>query len=115
MPTLKTIGAKTKEQTNQSWSWNDPFIHSHQWRKVRKLKIQQDPLCEVCMREGKTVAATVGDHHRPRRLWPELNLTMSNLVSMCQSHHRKKSLLERDCQTRTAWELTIQTNELYKR
>jgi len=115
MPTIKTIGSQTKEQANRSWSGNDPFIHSRLWRKVRNKKIQQEPLCEVCKKEGNTVEASVVDHHRPRRLWPDLSLTMTNLVSMCGLHHRKKSLIERDCQTRRVWELTIQTHVLYKR
>jgi len=66
------------------------FIHSPQWRKIRRRKLAQDPLCEKCLLlPRETMAVLV--HHIDEN---ELNNDPSNLESMCFDcheaiHHRK--------------------------
>jgi hypothetical protein len=39
------------------WPYNTP-----QWVRLRKVKLQQQPLCEVCMKRGRLVRANTVDH-----------------------------------------------------
>lgn len=59
------------------------------WRKVRDHKLAIDPLCEVCLDEGRPTPASVVHHDRPIRTHPELRLVLSNLVSCCDACHRE--------------------------
>ena len=59
------------------------FIHSTQWRKIRKMKLAQDPLCEMCLKEGMERMACLV-HHCDEN---ELNNNWDNLVSVCTPHH----------------------------
>lgn len=57
------------------------------WQKVRKAKIKNDPLCEECLRQGKTVPADVVHHIIPIEECSDLRLVMENLMSLCTMHH----------------------------
>ncbi len=63
--------------------------YNAQWQKVRRLKLQQDPLCERCLKAGRLVAATVVHHIKPVDKYPELRLAMDNLQSLCQGCHNR--------------------------
>ena len=63
--------------------------YSHDWQKVRKMKIRQDPCCEACDKQGVDTIATVVHHIKEITTHPELRLTMSNLVSLCWNHHEE--------------------------
>lgn len=65
------------------------------WRRVRAMKLAQQPLCETCEAAGKTVAATEVDH--VQGIWerPDLVYTMENLTSYCVPCHARKSAAER--------------------
>lgn len=54
--------------------------------------------------------ATVLDHFRPRRFWPELEFANSNLVPMCDSCHARKSGMERHVKSRMGWERKVLPN-----
>lgn len=60
-----------------------------QWRKVRKLKAAQDPLCEWCKRKGWAVPLAVVDHIVPIRAGGA-RLDLRNLQSLCDRCHGKK-------------------------
>jgi len=67
-----------------------------EWRKVRRLKLRMNPLCERC---GKI--ATVVHHKQEVADRPDLRLDIGNLESLCfgchEIHHNRKkgSMLER--------------------
>ena len=67
------------------------FYHSKEWRKLRKIKLSIDPLCEKCLTKGIIKEASVVDHKVDIILRPELRLTLSNLQSLCVECHNKKS------------------------
>lgn len=72
----------------------DSFLNNQPWRKLRRRKLMNDPLCEECKRRGRIVEATIVDHKQPRRFYPELKLEYTNLMSLCKSHHESKSSRE---------------------
>lgn len=106
MPTIKTLGGKkeSKRPSNQRWSTHDNFYSSTAWRKVRDIKLRQNPLCEECKEKGIIKEAHSVDHNRPRKWWPELSLVIDNLKSLCQSHHAKKSAREQRISSKEEYE-----------
>ncbi len=72
----------------------DPFYLSSDWRTVRQLALDRDlGLCQECLRRfyaGQTIKvqnATMVHHIKPREQYPELELELSNLESLCDKHH----------------------------
>lgn len=63
--------------------------YDHRWHKLRELKMNRDPLCEVCLTLGKTVPADVVHHIKPVDKYPELRLDYDNLMSLCTAHHEE--------------------------
>jgi len=112
MPTLKTIN---KRKPKSNWSKHDNFYNRSSWRSLRNKKLRKDPLCEVCKKEGKIKTASIVDHHKPKRLWPELALTPSNLTSMCESHHNKKSRIELDIHSQYEWHAVFDNHKLFNK
>lgn len=84
-------------EVNQSWSGNDPNIklyHTHKWRKLRALQINQHPFCVECKKSNKITLAKIADHIKPvskgGSFWDK-----TNLQSLCVSCHNKKSNKEK--------------------
>jgi 5-methylcytosine-specific restriction enzyme A len=67
---------------------------SARWRKLRDYKLSLDPLCSVCLTQGKTTIATDVDHLR-RHAGPHdpLFWDLSNVDSKCKSCHSRKTAL----------------------
>jgi len=69
------------------------FYESAEWRKLRQMKLRDNPTCEECRKSGTLVKATVVDHITPIRHGGE-RLSMENLQSLCGSCHSRKSAKE---------------------
>lgn len=69
---------------------NSKFYTSSAWRRVRAIKIQENPLCEECQRRGVLTPADVVDHITPINQGGE-PFDESNLQSLCHRCHNKKS------------------------
>jgi RecJ-like exonuclease len=76
------------------------FYNSKSWRTLSAQYRKENPVCEVCERKGIIRQATVCDHIKPSRLYPELREDWSNLQALCDSCHQKKSRIERDMKER---------------
>ena len=57
------------------------------WNRLRKEKLAENPLCEVCEAKGLITPATEVHHIKPVRDYPELRLDMNNLMSTCTPCH----------------------------
>lgn len=74
------------------------FYDARLWRGtdnrqgLRDVKLQQNPLCEDCEANGKTVAAHDVDHVIPIADRPDLRADINNLRSLCKSCHSKKTV-----------------------
>ena len=64
------------------------------WTALSQHYRSKHPLCEQCMVEGRTTAATEVHHKIKAKDRPDLILQWDNLMSVCRSCHEK---LERDC------------------
>ena len=58
------------------------------WDKLRKIKMWNNPVCEMCKKEGRTRAAEIVHHIKPLEEDGEL-LDMGNLMSVCRTCHGK--------------------------
>lgn len=57
------------------------------WDKLKAMKKAQDPLCEMCLKEGGRVKPVEIVHHiKPVEEGGEM-LDMDNLMSVCRQHH----------------------------
>ena len=70
------------------------FYHTPAWRKLRKIKITNDPLCEHCKRNGLIVPGYAIDHILPIADRPDLALDYPNLQTLCLSCHSTKTMEE---------------------
>ena len=82
----------------------NPFYHSTEWRKFRKMYIQMHPLCEQCLKKGITTSGTVVDHIIPINRIDAYDtqngkygepLSFANVQTLCESCHARKSGKER--------------------
>jgi 5-methylcytosine-specific restriction protein A len=62
------------------------FYTSGQWRTVRQIKLNRDPLCEECLKQGITTIATEV-HHIEDIKSGGAKLRYDNLMSLCKSCH----------------------------
>lgn len=62
--------------TSRGYDW--------QWRKVRAVKLAQNPVCESCGYPADTV-----HHIQPVEKYPDLRLAIDNLMSLCRECHEK--------------------------
>nr|DAY42599.1 MAG TPA: HNH endonuclease [Caudoviricetes sp.] len=69
------------------------MINSTAWRKTRRRKLEQSPLCEICKQNGVITAATEVHHVMPCETaktvtdMRRLMFDMDNLQSLCHNCH----------------------------
>lgn len=63
------------------------------WRRLRKAKLAQDPLCQYCM-PHKTTIATEVDHAKPINAGGD-PWAWDNLASCCHSCHSSKTAADK--------------------
>ncbi len=64
------------------------------WCKLRKQHLAREPLCRMCLAEGKLVEATEVDHIVPVKIAPDRRLDPTNLQSLDKSCHSRKTAAE---------------------
>ena len=87
---MKLIKTKRKQQVTYN---KTNFYQSAAWKKLRKFKLINDPNCEECLKEGKTVKADMVDHDKQISMGADPN-EYENLRSLCNHHHAVKRAQE---------------------
>ena len=78
---------------------------TRRWERLRRIKLQTNPLCEACLQEGRIEPATVVDHRIPitkacrEQRGAEAFPALDRLASLCASCHNTKSRAEQLGQT----------------
>lgn len=66
MPTLKKSPRRPWRPKHEPFEGfthhNTEFYQSRRWRALRAMKLQQQPLCEECLRKGRMTPAEMVDH-----------------------------------------------------
>ncbi len=65
------------------------------WQRLRRRKLQVDPLCEDCRSRGRATLAEEVDHIQTIANRPDLRLVWDNLQSLCGRCHRAKTASQR--------------------
>lgn len=94
MPTIYKPKKAKKKENNLYDEERRKIYKSTRWRKLRELKIAQQPLCKMCLKEGKTTIAEDVHHIESfmstddpmRRM--ALAYDYENLMSICKMHHQ---------------------------
>ena len=79
--------------TKRRGQW-DRWYNTKPWDRRRKLQLRQQPLCEICLREGRLEPAEIADHVQPHR--GDYNLfRLGPLQSLCKKcHDQTKHIVE---------------------
>ncbi len=88
---LRSKGPKPRRRT-------DGFYQTTRWRKLRRYMLALEPLCRDPFGEhaewSEVVSASEVDHIVPRRVRPELELSLGNLQGLCKRCHSRKTKAE---------------------
>jgi len=71
------------------------FYNSTAWKKLRKIKLSKNPLCEYCLEKDRTRIATEVDHVIPIKIDWSRRLDLNNFKSTCHRCHMKKTQEDR--------------------
>lgn len=94
MPTINRL--KKKERTSDKSNLRKKLYSDRLYQKVRKLYFMEHPLCEECLKNGKTVQAR-DVHHKQSPFNDNLSMVErysllrnpSNFISLCRDCHQK--------------------------
>jgi hypothetical protein len=78
---------KKRDKPYQRDPTTQAFYLSARWKKLRKMKLAKDPLCETCHLHGEVRLAGMVHHTIPLADFIESGLDMLYLVSLCMSCH----------------------------
>lgn len=63
------------------------FYARKAWIDLRNLVRAEEPLCRLCLADGRVTATAAIDHIIPRKERPDLALDRANLRGLCGPHH----------------------------
>ena len=94
MPTINRL--KKKERTSDKSNLRKKLYSDRLYQKIRKLYFMEHPLCEECLKEGKTVQAR-DVHHKQSPFNDNLSMVEryallrnpNNFISLCRDCHQK--------------------------
>ena len=93
------LESKRRAETSRHYNatQRDPtaqkFYDSPAWRKVRQLKMNRSPFCEICSAKNRFAKAGVVDHIVEIRDGGA-PLDLENLQSLCRACHNQKTKAE---------------------
>ena len=70
------------------------FYHTARWRRVREAYIKKNPLCVMCLTEGKVTQGVIVDHIVEIQDGGDLT-SPDNLQTLCRYHHNLKTSQEK--------------------
>ena len=99
MPTIKKTKHRPWKPQHKPFEGfahhNTEFYQSREWRRLRSVKLQQDPVCELCLKEKNIITpAKVVDHIVPINKGGA-PLDLNNLQSLCYPCHSRKSATDK--------------------
>jgi 5-methylcytosine-specific restriction endonuclease McrA len=67
---------------------------TQRWQRVRRLKLQEHPLCQACLQVGKIEPAAAVDHRTPIKRGGDPFPELEQLASLCARCHNQKTRCE---------------------
>jgi 5-methylcytosine-specific restriction protein A len=85
-----TLHKRQSKQTAPTRATASSRGYDGRWQKIRLQFLFDNPLCQDCEQEGRTVAASEVDHIDGN----VGNMDNSNFRALCKSHHSRKTARE---------------------
>ncbi len=86
----KVVRAAKVKQSNTEVA-SDAFLETYEWRRVRMEALKKyGTKCQCCGASPKDGARMNVDHIKPRRIYPQLALDVSNLQVLCNECNHGK-------------------------
>jgi len=75
------------------------WYQSKAWRELRRWHLAQYPYCVECLHDGKAKAEAIPrrpnvDHIKPHKGCSGMFFDLTNLQTLCHSHHSRKTATE---------------------
>lgn len=90
-PRVRPLEARVAVTVAPSWRTGKSTAaergYDYRWQKYRRIFLRANPLCKMCLDEGKVTPATVVDHINPHRGDMALFWDASNHQALCMHHH----------------------------
>ena len=94
MPTISKTKKKRLPTGNNYVNERRKIYQSERWKKLRAWKLYDNPLCEMCLKEGKVtpaedihhVVSFMSTNDMEQRMF--LAYDYDNLMSLCKRHHQ---------------------------
>lgn len=64
---------------------------TRRWERLRRLKLQRDPLCQSCLQLGRIEPAVAIDHRTPIKRGGDAFPALDQLASLCVRCHNAKT------------------------
>ena len=97
-PVHRPPGMRTDIERKRAYDNHRESSHKRgygkRWQAARKGWIAKNPLCVMCLTEGRTTAAAEVDHIIPHRGDMKLFWDRKNWQSLCKTHHSRKTATE---------------------
>jgi 5-methylcytosine-specific restriction enzyme A len=89
-PTIN-LGKRKQRDVTANMRLSQSWYNTKEWKKLRKQKIMNDPLCENCLKHNRTTPATEVHHVIPitEQNKDEMLLNWDDLQSLCGTCHRQ--------------------------
>ncbi len=69
---------------------DDPKIyHTKRWQNLRKKKLNNNPICEMCEKNNRITMAVMVHHKTPVKENGDLAMDYDNLMSLCRQCHNE--------------------------
>lgn len=90
IPSIYSNSAKNKlYDKNRPNSYQRGYDSS--WKVVRKYHLENNPLCNDCLKEGRYVGGNEIHHIKKLAEFPHLRDDPNNLMTLCKSCHSKRT------------------------
>lgn len=81
-----TSTSRDRRRSPEAAAWRGLYKLAR-WAKARAAQLAKQPLCEECLRLGRTTAATIVNHRQPHKGDLVLFWAAWNHQSVCKPHH----------------------------
>lgn len=94
IPHIRNLNTKRKRRPRRHRKWQK-FYSNKLWKQLREQKLNDQPICEICLMSGIITPATETHHtvafsrgETEEEQW-KLFLDYNNLMSICTQCHRQ--------------------------
>jgi 5-methylcytosine-specific restriction protein A len=89
LPTLKNIIKPNHRRDTVNKAAYQKVYNTRRWKRLRRLKLQNNPICEKCWERGRVTPTEEIHHIVPFAQDMELAYDYDNLIALCIECHKE--------------------------